>query len=82
MFSLILILYKLDNSYVCPRGKSVRSRHDLSTMFVTLGQLVVEILAFLYVYPLFFCIFSNNSHVFINIREHVNKIICTSNHSV
>ena len=58
------------------------SRHALSTMFVTLGQLAVEILAFLYVYPLFFCNFSNNSHVFINIREHVDKIICTSNHSV
>ena len=47
MFSLILILYKLDNSYICPLGKNVMSRHYLSTMFSTLGQLAAEILAFL-----------------------------------
>ena len=82
MFSLILILYKLDNSYVCPLGKSGMSRHYLSTMCVTLGQLAAEILVFLYVYPLFFCNFYHNSHVFINIHEYVNKISCTSNHSV
>ena len=33
--SLILILYKLDNSYICLLGKSVMSRHELSTMFAT-----------------------------------------------
>ena len=41
MFSLILILYKLDCSYICPLGKSAIK---LSTMFATLGQLAAEIL--------------------------------------
>ena len=58
------------------------SRHYLSTMFATLVQLAAEILVFLYVYPLFFCNFSHNSHVFINTHEYVNKIIRTFNHSV
>ena len=47
MFSLILILYKLDNSSICALGKCVMSRHYLSAMFVALGQLAAEVLSFL-----------------------------------
>ena len=44
MLSFILILYKFDNSYICPLDKSVMSRHKLNTMFATLGQIAAEIL--------------------------------------
>ena len=40
MFSLIVILYKLDNYYICLQGKIV-------IMFDTLGQLVAEIFVIL-----------------------------------
>ena len=43
-FILILILYKLDNSYIFPLGKSVMHRLKLSIMFATLVQLAAEIL--------------------------------------
>ena len=54
MFSLILILYKLDYFYICPLGKRGMSRHKLSTILATLGQLAVEILVILYVQLLIF----------------------------
>ena len=47
MFSLVLILYKLDNSYICPLGKSVMPRLKLIIMFATLGQLAAEIFVLL-----------------------------------
>ena len=71
MFSLILILYKLDHSYIYPLGKRVMSRHYLSTIFVTLGQLAVEILVILYVLLLIFCdffIFLMFSLIFMNMQ--------------
>ena len=37
-FSFILILYKLDNSYIFPLGKTVMHRLKSSIMFATLGQ--------------------------------------------
>ena len=37
-FLLILILYKLDNSYIFPLGKTVMHRLKSSIMFATLGQ--------------------------------------------
>ena len=43
LFSLILILYKLDNSYTCPLGKTVMPRRKLSIAFAPLGQLAAEI---------------------------------------
>ena len=46
MLSFILILYKLDNSYICPLDKSAISIHKLNTMFATLGQIEAEILVF------------------------------------
>ena len=54
MLSIILILYKLDNSYICPLDKSVMSRHKLFTTFATLGQTAPEILVIFYVYRLIF----------------------------
>ena len=36
------LMYLLDNYYICPLGKTVMSRHYLSTMFATLGQLAAE----------------------------------------
>ena len=54
------------------------TRHEVSTIFATLGQLAVEILVILYVQPLFFFDFTLNSNVFIDIHEYVNKIICIS----
>ena len=53
-FLLILILYKLDNSYIFPLGKTVMHRLKLSIMFATLGQLAAEILVILKVIPLYF----------------------------
>ena len=47
MLSFILILYKLDNSYIYPLDKSVTSRHKLHTMFATLGRIAAEILVIL-----------------------------------
>ena len=44
MFSLIVILYKLDNYYVYLLGKSVMHRLKLSTWFDTLRQQAAEIL--------------------------------------
>ena len=38
-FSLILISYKLDNSNIFPKSKSVIHRLKLSIMIATLGQL-------------------------------------------
>ena len=46
-FSLILILYKLDNSYIFPLGKTVMHGLELSIMFATLGQLAAAILVIL-----------------------------------
>ena len=46
-FLLILILYKLDNSYIFPLGKTVIHRLKLSIMFATLGQLAAAILVIL-----------------------------------
>ena len=46
-FLLILISYKLDNSYIFPLGKTVMHGFKLSKMFATLGQLAVEILVIL-----------------------------------
>ena len=43
MFLYILILYKLDHSYICPQGKTVKPRLKLSIMFAPLGQLAAEI---------------------------------------
>ena len=58
MLSFILILYKLDDSYICPLDKSVMSRHTLNTMFATLGQIAAEILViFLGIPPYFSVIF-------------------------
>ena len=47
MFSLILILYKLDNSYIFPLGESVMHRLKLSIILATLGQLAAEVLVIL-----------------------------------
>ena len=80
MLSFILILYKLDNSYICPLDKSVMSRHTLNAMFATLGQIAAEILVFLGYTALFFNDFYFNSNVFININEYVNETLCISNH--
>ena len=44
---LILILYKSDNSYIFPLGKTVMHRLKLSIMFATLGQLAADILVIL-----------------------------------
>ena len=58
MLSFILILYKLDNSYICPLDKSVMSRHTSNTMFATLGQIGAEIIViFLGISPYFSVIF-------------------------
>ena len=46
-FKLILILYKLNNSYNFPLGKTVMHRLKLSIMFATLEQLAAEILVIL-----------------------------------
>ena len=54
MLSFILILYKLDNSYICPHVKSVMSGQTLNTMFATLGQIAAEILIFFRYTALFF----------------------------
>ena len=66
MFSFTVILYKLDNYYVCLLGKSGMHRLKLSIMFDTLGQLATEILVILKVYPhLIFGDFSLLSNVVI-----------------
>ena len=44
---LILILYKLDNSYIFQLGKAVMHRINLSIMFATLGQSAAKILVIL-----------------------------------
>ena len=80
MLSFILILYKLDNSYICPLDKSVMSRHKLDTMFATLGQIAAEILVFFRYTALFFSDFYLNSNIFINFNEYVNETLCISNH--
>ena len=81
MLSFILILYKLNNSYICPLGKSVMSRYKLNTMFATLGQIAAEILVVFFRYTaLFFGDFYLNSNVFINIHEYVNETFCISNY--
>ena len=46
-FLLILILYKLDNSYIFPQGKAVMHRLKLRVAFATIGQLAAEILVIL-----------------------------------
>ena len=46
-FLLILILYKLDNSYIFPLSKTVMHRLELSIMFANLGQLAAAILVIL-----------------------------------
>ena len=46
-FLLILILYKLDHSYIFPLGRTVMHRLKLSIMFATLGQLAAAILVIL-----------------------------------
>ena len=46
-FSFILILCKLNNSYICQLGKGVIHRLKLSIMLAYLGQLAVEILVIL-----------------------------------
>ena len=51
MFLVIKILYKLDNSYICPLGKSVMHRLKLSIIFTTPGQLAADILVIVKVYP-------------------------------
>ena len=47
MCSVILILYKLDNSYIWQLGKSALNRLKLSIIFASLGQLAAEILVML-----------------------------------
>ena len=47
MFSFIVILYKLDNYYICLLGKSVMHRLKLSIMFDNLGQLAADIFVIL-----------------------------------
>ena len=81
MLSFILILYKLDNSYICPLDKSVMSRYELNTMFATLRQIAAEILVDFFRYTAsFFSNFYLNSYVFINIHEYVNETLCIFNH--
>ena len=80
MLSFILILYELDNSYICPLDKGVMSRHTLNTMFATLGQIAAEILVAFRYTALFFSDFYLNSSVFINVHEYVNETLCISNH--
>ena len=46
-FLKILILYKLDNSYIFPLGKTVMHRLELSIMFATPWQLAAVILVIL-----------------------------------
>ena len=46
-FLLILILYKLVNSYIFPLDQNVMYRLILSIMFATLGQLAAKILVIL-----------------------------------
>ena len=46
-FILIVILYKLDNSYIIPLGKTIMHRLELSIMVTTLGQLAAAILVIL-----------------------------------
>ena len=74
-FSLILILYKLDNSYSFPLGKCVMHRHELTIMFATLGQLAAEILVSFRYTTLFFGDFSLYFNVYINIHKHLNDTI-------
>ena len=47
MFSLIVILYKLNNYYICSVGNCIMHRLKLSIMFAILGQLAAEILVIL-----------------------------------
>ena len=47
IFSLILILYKLDSSNICPLGKNDMHRLELSIMCATLEQFAAEILVIL-----------------------------------
>ena len=51
MFSLIVILYKLDDYYICLLGKCDMHILKLRIMFDTLGQLAAEMLVILLVYP-------------------------------
>ena len=44
---LILIFYKLVNSYVFPLGYTVMRRFELSIIFATLAQLAAKILVIL-----------------------------------
>ena len=54
-FLLIMILYKLDNSYIFPLGKTVMHILKLSIMFAALGQLAAaDILVILQVHPFIF----------------------------
>ena len=46
-FLLILILYKLVNSYIFPLGKTVMHRLKLNIMFATQGQSAAKILVIL-----------------------------------
>ena len=46
-FLLILILNKLDNSFIFPLGKTVMHRLKSSILFATLGQLAAKILVIL-----------------------------------
>ena len=47
MFSLILMIFKLGNSFTRPLGKSAMSRQSFCTIFDKLGQLAAEILVIL-----------------------------------
>ena len=69
---LILILYKLDNSYIFAPAKSVMHRLKLGIMFATLEQLAAEILVIFRYTPLSFSDFSLYYNVYINFREYVN----------
>ena len=73
-FSLILILYKLENSYIFQLGKSVMHCLKLSIMYASLGHLAAEILVVGNT-PLFFSDFSLHSYVYIHIHEYINETI-------
>ena len=67
-FLLILILYKLENSYIFPLSQTVMHRIKLIIIFAALGQLAAKILViFVGILHSFFGNFSLFSYVYINL---------------
>ena len=74
MFLLILMIYKLDHSYLGPQNKIDMYRLLFGTMFPTLRQLADERGVILSAYTFSFCDFPQNSNDAIDIYEYFDEM--------